>query len=212
MDTIISLGYEFISAFVPFVVVLILFRRSKGELTAPSSIRHFIMPTVIAIYVIAVFYVTNPGTIYDAMTSKWEHMKERINLVPFSNDIDIIGYILNIVMFVPLGFLVPLICRNIKSPIFVAAIGMSFSILIECGQLFSYRGTDIDDVILNTVGTLIGYVLYKVLDKKTNLKPTMNCISVGELLAYLISLLLGRFLFFNRVGLIELLLSIRKSR
>ncbi|NGY76386.1 VanZ family protein [Bacillus megaterium] len=43
--------------------------------------------------------------------------------------------------------------------------GMFFSVLIEIVQLFMpNRWTDIDDVLLNTLGTGIGYSLFKTLN------------------------------------------------
>ena len=43
----------------------------------------------------------------------------------------------------------------------VILFGFALSLFIELFQLFLPRWTDIDDIILNTFGTLIGYLLYK---------------------------------------------------
>ena len=43
----------------------------------------------------------------------------------------------------------------------VVLLGLSLSLFIELSQLFLPRWTDIDDIILNTFGTFIGYPLYK---------------------------------------------------
>lgn len=69
---------------------------------------------------------------------------------------------LNMLLFVPLGILLPLLwrsCRLYKT----VAIGFSLSLLIELSQLFNYRATDIDDLLMNTLGTLLGYLLYTLL-------------------------------------------------
>ncbi len=39
----------------------------------------------------------------------------------------------------------------------------SFSLAIELNQLLNNRITDIDDLFTNTLGTIVRYVLYKVL-------------------------------------------------
>lgn len=43
--------------------------------------------------------------------------------------------------------------------------GFFFSLAIELNQLLNNRITDIDDVFTNTLGAIIGYLLYKALFK-----------------------------------------------
>lgn len=66
----------------------------------------------------------------------------------------------NILLFVPLGALAPLIGPKGFGFLKTTVYGLSVSLLIECSQLFLIRGTDVDDLILNTAGTVLGYVLY----------------------------------------------------
>ena len=75
--------------------------------------------------------------------------------------IDFIG---NIIMFVPIGFCVPLLWRASREATIAA--GFFTSLFIEVTQLFLPRWTDIDDLILNTAGTLLGWLLYQWLDKR----------------------------------------------
>ena len=70
----------------------------------------------------------------------------------------------NIIMFMPIGFFTALLWKLSNKK--VIAIGFFFSLLIESCQLFLTRGTDIDDLILNTIGTILGLLLYKIIDKK----------------------------------------------
>lgn len=66
----------------------------------------------------------------------------------------------NIVLFVPIGILLPIAVEKHKW-YWTDGIGFSFSCFIEIIQLVSSRGCfDPDDVILNTLGTAIGYGLY----------------------------------------------------
>lgn len=67
-------------------------------------------------------------------------------------------------MFMPLGFFVPLLWKI--SNRFVILLGFSFSLLIETSQLFLNRQTDVDDLMLNTVGVILGLLLYKLLNRK----------------------------------------------
>ena len=95
-----------------------------------------------------------------------------INLVPFIDVINKRGdhlrqIILNIIMTIPFGFFLPLVGKKMNL-IKTVLITTAFSISIEFLQLFSiaYRATDITDVITNTLGGLIGYCPYKVLNSK----------------------------------------------
>lgn len=68
----------------------------------------------------------------------------------------------NILLFIPLGFLLPVIFHRMRSFQKVLLSGVTLSVLIEASQWLSricgiYRFVDIDDVLLNTTGTAIGY-------------------------------------------------------
>lgn len=70
----------------------------------------------------------------------------------------------NIVLFLPLGLLLPLIARKTDSFWRILFIGLFCSALIEFIQYIErsfavYRSVDIDDVILNTLGAVLGWML-----------------------------------------------------
>ena len=65
----------------------------------------------------------------------------------------------NIILFVPFGLLGSIVCQK-RNKLPVLGIGILFSIVIELSQLISHRGLfDFDDIIHNTVGTLVGIVI-----------------------------------------------------
>lgn len=92
----------------------------------------------------------------------------RINLVPlihlldYENVRDIIWNVAgNAVMFIPSGILLPLVDRKLDSVWKTTAAGVFISLCTEILQLpFPSRATDIDDLILNTLGIVIGYGIY----------------------------------------------------
>lgn len=101
----------------------------------------------------------------------------RINFIPFVNLFDytqrsdaILNFVGNTAMFIPIGVVWPIVYKNLNTHIKVIAAGIGFSLFIEVLQLpFFDRVTDIDDLILNFVGFLIGYgayVLVKMMVKK----------------------------------------------
>lgn len=204
MYTVLALGYEFVTEFVPFFIVMLLFRRNRGKYVTPFSKRHYFAVILFTLYIMAVFHVTGAGTIYNAMTGRIGQMKERINWIPFSRTIDPVGYGLNVVMFLPFGFLVPMIWKKMGKASVLTA-GFSFSLLIELSQLFSYRGTDVDDLIMNTLGAAVGLWMYRIWDNLTKSKFQLDGIPTIELPAYILTIFLGRFLLFHQVGLIHLI-------
>ena len=75
----------------------------------------------------------------------------------------------NIGWFMPLGFLLPIVWKRSHFLITIV-IGFLFSLSIEAIQYVSYQGVaDLDDLILNTLGTAIGYYLFKKLSKRDKL-------------------------------------------
>lgn len=88
----------------------------------------------------------------------------RVSLIPFSQPDTLFNLIGNIVMFLPFGFFAALLWRGFgwKRAL---ALGLGITCGIECWQLFVGRYFDIDDIILNTLGVLCGYLLWKLLAK-----------------------------------------------
>lgn len=70
----------------------------------------------------------------------------------------------NIGMFAPVGFCLPLLWRRRKWYHAFFAGGL-FSVFIEFVQIFVGRVSDIDDIILNTGGSLIGFILFYISSK-----------------------------------------------
>lgn len=70
----------------------------------------------------------------------------------------------NVAMFAPFGFF-PSLLWDKPNWRKAALIGFGTSFFIECTQLFVARSTDVDDLILNTLGALCGYWLYLLMSK-----------------------------------------------
>lgn len=76
---------------------------------------------------------------------------------------------LNFLLFVPYGFLLPIVFKNSKwSYKKIIAIGFATTIIIEILQVFAGRFSEIDDILTNGFGTLVGYILYISLGKIKN--------------------------------------------
>jgi len=71
----------------------------------------------------------------------------------------------NILVFAPIGFTVPLL-KAYKAPFLAGALWTcATSVCIELTQLLTPRTTDIDDVILNTLGGMLGALIYLLFKK-----------------------------------------------
>ena len=68
----------------------------------------------------------------------------------------------NILAFMPLGFLLPLVFKRTGRLIVITRITLLTSIVAEiCQYIFNVGGLDIDDVLLNTIGGVLGYLVYR---------------------------------------------------
>lgn len=205
MDNLIFLGYEILSALAPFIFVLVLFRNAQNKKGIFYTQYSLIALLVFAVYLVGVYHFTSTGTIYDGLRYQFEWHPDQINLIPFSNDIDIIAYLLNIVLFIPLGSLVPIIWSKINTVLKIFGTSILFSFLIEISQLLNNRRTDIDDILLNVLGAIIGFVFYKLFDKITKSKFQVNNPIFLELPICIIMVFIGRFLLYNEIGLAKIL-------
>lgn len=113
-------------------------------------------------------------------------MYENINLHIFSSYIkvwnrisllELRNIIFNILMFLPFGFVLPLLFKKCEKFYITYFLGLCMTISIEVLQLISKRGIfEIDDIINNTLGCMIGYgvVMIFLLFSKRNKKSLVN--------------------------------------
>ncbi|EFK38722.1 MULTISPECIES: VanZ family protein [Peptoniphilus] len=99
-----------------------------------------------------------------------------VNLIPFRTIKSYIKYsgflhsliniLGNVLIFLPLGYIIPIIYNRYKNFTKFIYLTISISIFIEFIQFFIGRSVDIDDLILNTLGGILGYLYYKKHSKK----------------------------------------------
>lgn len=100
----------------------------------------------------------------------------RFNLIPFHTikiylerahiGIFLVNIVGNILMFAPIGFCVPLLWRRMRGFLRITLLGVAVSCGIELLQILMLRSVDIDDVILNSLGVILGYLLYLPVAKR----------------------------------------------
>lgn len=99
-------------------------------------------------------------------------MTDRIMLIPFASSNDIVPFLYNVLMTIPFGFLLPAIWSEFRSIKKVALAGFILSLTIETLQLFTLRLTAVDDLMMNTLGAVIGYLIFKALYRLFRKKQT----------------------------------------
>lgn len=68
----------------------------------------------------------------------------------------------NVLCFLPFGAILPVLNRRCRYLLAITLLSFEFSLLVETVQLITKVGTfDVDDLFLNTVGGILGYLLFK---------------------------------------------------
>ncbi|WP_129723862.1 MULTISPECIES: VanZ family protein [Clostridia] len=139
--------------------------RSKGK-------GHLVVNTLMYIYISLVLYLTLMPIIC-SLPFIFNHPYAPMCIIPFDDYFSGRGdalrqIILNIIMMMPFGFLLPIVKKqNLLSTVFWTFL---FSLGIEVTQplINGFRSADITDLITNTLGGLLGYLIYLVF------KPLVN--------------------------------------
>ena len=75
-----------------------------------------------------------------------------------------LNVLLNIALFLPLGFLLPLLAKKFQNGWLMLITGFGGSLIIELAQLALGRGMfDVDDLFTNTLGAMLGWALIMLL-------------------------------------------------
>ena len=136
------------------------------------------------LYTIVMLWLLFGRSQFDIGLDYWEQVKMNINLVSF-NTIWHYLYLLikqtnpyllphafinlfgNIAAFVPLGFLLPCLWKRVQSFGRFLICTVFLIVAVEVIQLFTLRGScDIDDLILNVIGALIGFAILRFIQKR----------------------------------------------
>ena len=144
------------------ILVLVLVSRISGH--RPTKVQAF-WKLVLALYLAAVYNVAG------APELPYIFPRLNINLLPFWDITSgvqayLINSGLNILLFIPLGFILPLLWKEFRSRRAMCLTGFLLSLGIELAQLLNYRISDVDDLIMNTLGAFLGYELLMLLCRK----------------------------------------------
>lgn len=131
--------------------------------------------TLLFVFVVVKF----KGSFYelsDRINSYTMQSSMNYNLIPFRSMSTQIKHITqwwalknllgNIIPFIPFGFLLPIAYKKFNSTINVFSTGLASILLIEIFQFFTNLGSfDVDDIILNMVGIVCGYLMFQIINR-----------------------------------------------
>ncbi len=195
MQNMIFVLYPLFCILLPCMLYVLI--QTKGFHRRTNFI-HMIWVFIFLYYVYLVLETTGIGTIWEIGLYPGMKLQEEINLIPFRDGISL-SMILNVVMFMPLGFLLPLLWKEYQSLVRTAIIGFCFSCGIEFCQLFNRRVSDVDDLLMNTLGAILGWLIWIVSSRITHLKYGRRNQGFGgkEGAVYLALSLVGQFFLYN---------------
>ena len=135
----------------------------------PFIIHREILTLFFIVYILCLFQVVTFQDINSFGTNNFIPFKE-ISRYTLGSRLFIKNIIGNMIMFVPYGFFTGVYVKksNWKSSFLLILIA---SIAIESTQLAIGRVFDVDDILLNIIGGMIGYLLYYLLNKLGDLYP-----------------------------------------
>ena len=119
-----------------------------------SSVLYFLF----AVYLSGMFAVVGLPDI------RYIRFDPRFNFVLFAYMFsDFTNSLLNVFLFLPMGFFLPVLWRNFLPVWKTLLFGFATSLFIELLQIFTLRATDVNDLITNSAGTLIGWCIGRIL-------------------------------------------------
>ena len=120
------------------------------------NIKKTILYFVFATYLAAVYLFVGMPTL---QFMRFDLSLTLIPLLPMITDFK--NTILNIILFIPLGIMLPFLWKKYNTLRATLIFGFSMSLAIELLQILTYRATDINDLIANTVGAVLGYFVFR---------------------------------------------------
>jgi len=127
---------------------------------ARTGIKYAIWRQLFYLYLMMVYIQTGMAGAFWWILMRPVIFWDRIYLIPFTTSPDVVPYLFNVLMTMPLGFLLPFIWPGFWSLKRVALTAFFFSVGIEFIQLFSLRVTSTSDLIMNTLGAVMGYGIF----------------------------------------------------
>ena len=150
--------------------------------------KRFLLYSLFILYLCKMFDVVGiPALQY----IRWD---PNISLIPLSDEKNLRFFLqlgLNAAMFAPFGFLLPVLWRKCRKWKVTVLAGFLLSLTIEVLQMFCFRATDVDDLLMNTLGAGLGYSLARIFfHKKWTQDTAPGTFKVSDSLSLTVSILI----------------------
>lgn len=171
MVRLLSMGIGAVSTIIVLLPIMFILRYTIFK---QYSFKKVALVFVYAVYLSVVFVAVGIPTINGLIVNIEFNWVPLIDIV--NSPVEYVkNTVLNILLFVPLGFLLPTVWNEYRSAKKTLFTGLGISLIIEILQIFTFRLTDVDDLITNTIGAILGYYLYSSFSEKLHLKlPESN--------------------------------------
>lgn len=166
-----------LSGFIFTFPIIILYYLFLGKAKRKQTYLHIIAAVVFCYYLLGILTVTGIGF------TKSVKFSPNLSFIPFIGMITgPIDTMLNVILFVPMGLFLPLLYKKYNSIKKVALTGFIFSLSVEIVQMFGWGSSDINDLITNTIGVCIGYLLSMLIAKvlPTKLKTLLYSKNIND--------------------------------
>lgn len=150
--------HHLVSGYIPVIAALVVYFILMHVIGKKQTMAHMVVSFVFCFYLVGILTMT--GVCIGGSFSP------RIVDIPFLDMIrGPVDTALNILLFVPLGFFLPILYGKYDKVSRVALVGILISLSIEIAQMFGTGATDINDLITNTIGACLGFGIYRLLYK-----------------------------------------------
>lgn len=166
MADLLRISPLFLLGTIPILILLFLiFRRDSSIPKVKTTVFSLMMYYYLCVLLINIVGMPTVREFVRISQRGESIFNPNINLIPLSDGFSL-SFILNIFLFIPMGFLCPLISKTFGTLRTTVLIGVVFSLLVEIIQMFTlYRATDINDLLTNVIGTVIGYLCFRLVAK-----------------------------------------------
>ncbi len=119
-----------------------------------------------ALYLVFAFYLIAIMSLVGIPNVNYIRFDLNINLIPFADLVyDWKNALLNVLLFAPMGVFLPILWERYRRFQNTALLCLCLSGIIEGLQIFTFRATDVNDLMTNTLGGILGFFLARIMTK-----------------------------------------------
>lgn len=147
-----------VSGYIPMIPILLAYFFILGRMGKKRTFAQIALAFVFCFYLFGIL----------TMTGIWwlRPFSPKFVWVPFVDMVKgPVDTALNVLLFMPLGFFLPILYAKFDRLRPVVVAGFLISLSVEIVQMFGCGATDINELITNTAGTCLGYWIYRLIGR-----------------------------------------------